>query len=249
MPVVSVTPPTKKSEANQSSSTSSSSSSAKQFFTRRVRSQSKTDSQSVTDKSLFSKFFPKRSKKNMAPLLTTTTKSMSLDTKSNRAPLTNQASLSTYETQSTIDEEEEIGNDDDDDDLEHRPTSTVSLSDDENNDHSNKQTISNTQSSNSSRNGSRTNSGNSKISATGSNMMTIPTSDSQYYASLASAPKGFSISYHKCMTKGNDNLRKQAALGRLQQQNKQPGASELMVGRVRPFSRITHLSIDFPSMP
>jgi hypothetical protein len=50
---------------------------------------------------------------------------------------------------------------------------------------------------------------------------------------MSSAPTGFSISYHKRMTKGNDNLRIQAAIGRLQQQNKKgtadSGASQLMV--------------------
>jgi hypothetical protein len=42
---------------------------------------------------------------------------------------------------------------------------------------------------------------------------------------MSSAPTGFSISYHKRMTKGNDNLRIQAALGRFQQQSKQGTAN------------------------
>jgi hypothetical protein len=52
---------------------------------------------------------------------------------------------------------------------------------------------------------------------------------------MSSAPTGFSISYHKRMSKGNDDLRIQAALGRLQQQSKQGtsngggGTSQLLV--------------------
>jgi hypothetical protein len=243
----------------------SSSSAAKQFLTRRVRSHSKSDTQSVSDKSLFSRFFPKKAKKPTATLLTMTTKSIDLTMKNKRAPLTNQASLSSNDHRLTIDEEEEEhqqqqqqqqrhqqqqqqqlqdnANDDDDDELDERKISTGSLSDADRH-RQKKDGMSSIRSSNTSRFGSRSNSGNSKVSTSGPNSLILPTSDSQYYASMSSAPTGFSISYHKCMKNGNDNLRKQAALGRLQQQQQQQqqqqnkqtggtsssGASQLMVG-------------------
>lgn len=120
----------------------------------------------------------------------------------------------------------------DDYEVDERTTSTSSLSD---NDRLNMkdERISSARSSTTIRGGSRNNSGNGKNSSAGPNVLLLPTSDSQYYASMSSAPTGFSISYHKRMTKGNDDLRIQAALGRLQQQSKQGtasgGTSQLMV--------------------
>lgn len=235
-PVAAAVSPAKRSPVNSTSSAAStvpvSSSSAKQFFTRRVRSQSKTDSQPVSDKSLFSKLFPKKSKKPNAQLLTTTTKSIDLDTKTKRPPLLNQSSLSPTDAQLRIDEEEEQrDNNQFDDELDKNNISTASFSDNEDEHPSHKDMMKNVQGTKS----GRTASGNSKTSSNNPTTTTImPASDSQYYASLSAAPKGFSISYHKCMTKGNDNLRKQAALG-LFQQNKQTsgiannGANQLMV--------------------
>jgi len=193
-----------------SSSSSSSSAGAKQFLTRRVRSRSKSDTQSVPDNSLFSRIFSKKSKKPMGTLITTTTKSIDLDINNKGQDLINKLSLITNEPRSTIDEEDyDYG--DDNDELEESNSSLASLSD------VNK----------------RTKSGTEKTSKTLPNPLILPTSDSQYYASMSSAPTGFSISYHKRMTKGNDNLRIQAAIGRLQQQNKKgtadSGASQLMV--------------------
>jgi len=111
-----------------------------------------------------------------------------------------------------------------------RIVSTGSLSD---TDHQNSQLnrLTGTQSSNVTRAGSRTNSGNSRTTSAGPNALTLPTSDSQYYASMSAAPKGFSISYHKRMTNGSDDLRKQATLTRFQQQTKQNasgGTSQLL---------------------
>ncbi|CAF1251717.1 unnamed protein product, partial [Adineta ricciae] len=114
--------------------------------------------------------------------------------------------------------------DDDDDELDERTASTGSLSDSEQRNHKDGR-INGVRSSNTTRGGSRVNSGSGKNTSAGPNALALPTSDSQYYASLSSAPTGFSISYHKRMTKGNDDLRIQAALGRLQQQSKQGTAS------------------------
>jgi len=212
--------------SNVSTSSSSPSSTAKQFLTRRVRSHSKTDNQSVTDKSLFSRFFPKKPKKTVA-LITTNVKSIDVPLQNKRAPLINQMSLSTNDQQSTIDEEE---NEQDDDDNDEQDLSGASLSDDDQH-QTNKNSMGMTRSSTTSRSGSRTNSGNTKNSSRSVTPTTLSASDSQYYASMSAAPRGFSISYHKCMSKGNDNLRKQAALGRIQQQNKQTnvaGTTQLM---------------------
>ncbi|CAF1577689.1 unnamed protein product, partial [Adineta ricciae] len=114
--------------------------------------------------------------------------------------------------------------DDDDDELDERTASTGSLSDSEQRNHKDGR-INGVRSSNTTRGGSRVNSGSGKNTSAGPNALALPTSDSQYYASLSSAPTGFSISYHKRMTKGNDDLRIQAALGRLQQQSKQGTAN------------------------
>ena len=59
IPVASLALPSIKPQSTNPSSTSSA---AKQFFIRRVRSRSKSDPQSLPDKSLFSRFFPKRTK-------------------------------------------------------------------------------------------------------------------------------------------------------------------------------------------
>ena len=210
------------------SNVSSSSSSAKQFLTRRVRSHSKTDNQSVTEKSLFSRFFPKKPKKSIA-LITTNAKSLDLPlSNARRVPLVNQSSLSSNEPQSTIDEEENE-NEREDDENDEQNVSGASLSDDEQH-----QPKTNPLPVTRSSNNSRTSSGSTKTSTQTVTPTILPASDSQYYASMSAAPKGFSISYHKCMSKGNDNLRKQAAFGRLQQhQQNNPnnaGATQLMVG-------------------
>ena len=199
---------------------SSSASSSKPFLSRRVRSQSKSDTQSTPEKSLFSRFFPKKPKKPLPALLTTTTQSIQLTGQNKRHPLVNQKSLTSSDPRSTIDEEQE--DDDDDEDFDERKASTESLTDPSPK-KGNAQRTSST----------RANSGNSKSSNADPNPMISPASDSQYYASMSSAPKGFSISYHKCMTKGNDSLRKQVVYGR-PQLNKPTGASPLMVGS--PFS-------------
>ncbi|CAF3882153.1 unnamed protein product [Rotaria sp. Silwood2] len=206
-----------------SSSSSSSSSSTKEHFSRRTRSHSKTDTQSVSDKSLFSRIFSKKSKKPLGTLITTTTKSIDLDINKKRQNLINQSSLAKDNPRSTIDEEEEF--DDDDPNM-----SAGSLSDtdclDEKDD-----VINTNLSSSTTLTGSRKNSSSGKKSTAAPNSMALPTSDSQYYASMSSAPTGFSISYHKYLTKGNDDLRRQAALGLLQQQNKKgavSGANNLM---------------------
>lgn len=195
------------------SSSSSSSSAAKQFLIRRVRSRSKSDPQSVPDKSLFSRFFPKKTKKPLPTLLTTTTKNIDTHTnitnKKKRTNINNNLLTADYQRE-----------DDDDDELDERTVSTGSLSDTDHQNHKDER-INGTRSSNITRGGSRANSGNSKNTSAGPNALSLPTSDSQYYASLSSAPTGFSISYHKRMSKGNDDLRIQAALGRLQQQSKQ----------------------------
>ena len=226
MPVASLVLPTTKPPSTPNNNNSSSS--AKEFFVRRVRSHSKSDPQSVPDKSLFSRFFPKKTKKPLPTFLTTTTKSIdahsSMHHSSKRA---NNNLLTTHYQPSNNDDEDE------DDEFDDRTVSSGSLSD---TDHLNRKDhrITGTQSSNITRGGSRANSGSGKTTSAGPNALSLPTSDSQYYASLSSAPTGFSISYHKRMTKGNDDLRIQAALGRLQQQNKQAtgtsgGTSQLMV--------------------
>ncbi len=222
MPVASLALPPNKP---QSTNTNSTSSSAKQFLIRRVRSRSKSDPQSVPDKSLFSRFFPKRTKKPLPTLLTTTTKS--IDTHTNYTNQKKRQNINNNLLTTDYQREE-----DDDDELDERTISTGSLSDTDQQNHKDMR-ISGTRSSNITRGGSRTNSGNGKNTSAGPNALSLPTSDSQYYASMSSAPTGFSISYHKRMTKGNDDLRLQAALGRLQQQNKKGnpsgGTSELMV--------------------
>ncbi|CAF0810684.1 unnamed protein product [Adineta ricciae] len=185
-------------------------SSAKSSLSRRVRSRSKTDTQSVTDKSLFSRLFSKKSKKPMGTLITTTTKSINLDVPKIRSN-TIKESLSSGRQRSTIEEQDEGAYDNDDS----RNLSTGSLSDTEHPDEKDDE-LDLSHSSMASRSDSRNNSGPGKKSNSGHNP--IPTSDSQYYASLSSAPTGFSISYHKRMAKGNDDLRIQAALTRLQQQ-------------------------------
>lgn len=231
MPVASLAVPTNKQQAasTNSSSSSSTSSAAKQFLIRRVRSRSKSDPQSVPDKSLFSRFFPKKTKKPLPTLLTTTTKS--IETHSNptnykkRSNVNNNLLTTNYPNSNTYE-------DDDDEELDERTASTGSLSDSDQRNHKDGR-INGVRSSNTTRGGSRVNSGSGKNTSAGPNALALPTSDSQYYASLSSAPTGFSISYHKRMTKGNDDLRIQAALGRLQQQSKQGttsgGTNQLLV--------------------
>jgi hypothetical protein len=141
----------------------------------------------------------------MKTLITTTTNSIDLDINSKQVNLINKSPLTNKEPHSTIDEEEYDY--DDDDVLEQ---SIGFLSD----------------------NNNRTKSGNETTLKVHSNPVKIPQSDSQYYASMSSAPTGFSISYHKRMTKGNDDLRLQTALNR----NKD-GANQLMVGSI---SRMEH---------
>jgi hypothetical protein len=197
VPVASLGLPTGKSQLTGSSS-------KKQSLSRRVRSRSKTDTQSVTDKSLFSRIFSKKSKKPTGTLITTTTKSIDLDLNDKEQNLINKLSLMPSEPRSTIDEEEyDYGDDDVLDE-----TDTLDI-------------------------GKRMKSVTDKTLKASRNPPGLPTSDSQYYASMSSAPTGFSISYHKRMTKGNDDLRLQAALVRLQQQSKKGtadgGASQLMV--------------------
>ena len=235
MPVASlVLPPTRPAPASNLTPPSSSSSSAKEFLIRRVRSHSKSDPQAVPDKSLFSRFFPKRTKKPLGSLLTTTTKSIEAPAalhhqqQKKRSTINSNLLTTTYQASNA-------DGDDDDEEFDERIISTGSLSD------TDQQTSSDTrmtssQSSSGTRTSSRTNSGNGRTISAGPNILTLPTSDSQYYASMSSAPRGFSISYHKRMSKGADDLRIQAALGRLQQQNKQSvpaGTSQLMVGRIR----------------
>lgn len=228
IPVASLVLPTSKSPVTNANSTPTASSAAKQFLVRRVRSHSKSDPQSVPDKSLFSRFFPKKTKKPLGTLLTTTSKSIDTHTNINHSSKRGNNHLLTTDYQRSNNYEE-----DDDDEFDDRTISTGSLSD---TDHRNRKDnrITGTRSSTITRGGSRTNSGSGKNTSAGPNALSLPTSDSQYYASLSSAPTGFSISYHKCMTKRNDDLRIQAAFGRVQQQNKQVtgntgGTSQLMV--------------------
>ena len=191
-PIVSLTIPSGKSQSTSSST------SAKEFLTRRVRSRSKTDTQSVPDKSLFSKIFSKKSKKPLGALITTTTNSIDLNSDTKRTYLTNKSSLTNEEAHSTIDEYE------DDDTLEQSVLSAGSMSDIDNR--------------------------SKKKSRPRLDPIKLPQSDSQYYASMSSAPKGFSISYHKCMTKGNDNIRQQqAAFGRPAKVGGTDGANQLKV--------------------
>ena len=203
MPVASLALPIGKSQLTTINSPT------KQSFTRRVRSRSKTDGESVSDKSLFSRLFSKKSKKPMGTLITTTTKSIDLNINKKGPNLINKLSLTTNEPRSTADEEEYDY--EDDNVLEESNMSINSMSGANNlTQHSNKNSL--------------------------QNSLALPASDSQYYASLSSAPTGFSISYHKRLTKGNDNLRIQAAIGRLQQQQPNQkgtpnngGTSQLMV--------------------
>lgn len=226
MPVASLVLPTTKQPST--SNANSSSSSAKEFFVRRVRSHSKSDPQSVPDKSLFSRFFPKKTKKPLPTFLTTTTKSIDTHSTIHHSNKRANNNLLTTDYQRSNNDEE-----DEDDEFDDRTVSSGSLSDTDQlnrKDHR----FTGTRSSNITRGGSRANSGSGKTTSAGPNALSLPTSDSQYYASLSAAPTGFSISYHKRMTKGNDDLRIQAALGRLQLQNKQAtgnsgGTSQLMV--------------------
>ncbi|CAF1371823.1 unnamed protein product [Adineta steineri] len=212
IPVASLAVPTNKPQSTNT--TNSTSSSAKQFLIRRVRSRSKSDPQSVPDnKSLFSRFFPKKTKKPLATLLTTTTKAIDGHTNAysykNRQNVNNNLLTTNYPNSNNYE-------DYDDDELDERTISTGSLSDTDQQNHKDGR-ITGIRSTNTTRGGSRTNSGNGKNTSAGPNALSLPTSDSQYYASMSSAPTGFSISYHKRMTKGNDDLRIQAAIGRLQQ--------------------------------
>lgn len=209
-PVASVVIPTN----NTKVPTTNTSSSAKEFLIRRVRSRSKSDTQNVPDKSLFSRFFPKKTKKPLATLLTTTTKLF--DTSINSTKKRQTSNFLTTNYPNTL-----VDQDDYDDDIDDRTVSTGSLSDTDHQHPKDERIMPGTRSSNATRNHSRTNSGNSKSSTAGPNALTLPTSDSQYYASLSAAPTGYSISYHKRMTNRSDDLRIQAALGRMQQQNKQ----------------------------
>jgi hypothetical protein len=227
MPVASLVLPTNKVQTTNTNSTSSS---AKQFLIRRVRSHSKSDPQSVPDKSLFSRFFPKKTKKPLPTLLTATTKSIDTNSTINHTKKRTNNNLLTTDYQPSNNYEE-----DEDDEFDDRTVSMGSLSDTDQQNHKDNR-ITGTRSSNITRGGSRTNSGGGKTTSAGPNALSLPTSDSQYYASMSSAPTGFSISYHKRMSKGNDDLRIQAALGRLQQQSKQGtanggggGTSQLMV--------------------
>jgi hypothetical protein len=243
MPVASLVLPSNKVQTTNQNSTSSS---AKQFLIRRVRSHSKSDPQSVPDKSLFSRFFPKKTKKPLPTLLTTTTKSIDTHTTINHSKKRANNNLLTTDYQPSNNYEE-----DEDDEFDDRTVSMGSLSDtDQQTNKDNR--ITGTQSSNITRGGSRTNSGSGKMTSAGPNALSLPTSDSQYYASMSSAPTGFSISYHKRMSKGNDDLRIQAALGRLQQQSKQGtangvgggGTSQLMVCQFLS-KRNVHISLLF----
>ena len=221
MPVASLAVPATKPSTTNASSTSSS---AKQFLIRRVRSRSKSDPQSVSDKSLFSRFFPKKSKKPLAALLTATTKSIGISSSSNkkRSNINSNLLTANYQTSNNYD-------DDDDEEFDDRIVSTGSLSDTDN-PNQKEDRLTGSRSSNITRAGSRANSGSGKYSSAGPNALTLPTSDSQYYASMSSAPTGFSISYHKRMTKGADDLRIQAALGRLQQQQGKQGSGTVGEG-------------------
>ncbi|CAF3741299.1 unnamed protein product [Rotaria socialis] len=213
-----VTSSTVSSSATSTTTPSTSvSSTAKEFLTHRTRSRSKTDSQSVSDKSLFSRIFSsKKSKKPMGTLITTTSKSIDLDVNKKRQNFVNQSSLTKSNgPRSAINEAEEYDYANDDD----TNISTGSLSDTDQFDEKD-DVLTTSLSSNTTLCQSTKNSGAGKKLNMNSNTMTTPTSDPQYYASMSSAPTGFSISYHQRLTKGNDDLRKQAAFGLLQKQNK-----------------------------
>ena len=236
IPVASLALPSIKPQSTNPSSTSSA---AKQFFIRRVRSRSKSDQQSLPDKSLFSRFFPKRTKKPLPILLTTSMKAIETHTGMNgttqRQNVNND--LLTTSNQST-------NNYDDDEYDDERIGSTGSLSD---NGHQTLKDdrIDGTESSHTTRDSTKANISSGKGTGTGPNSL-LPTSDSQYYASMSSAPKGFSISYHKHMTTDNNELRTQDALTRLQQQNKERtaascGTSQLLVCNLRQI--IVHYSL------
>ncbi|CAF1214514.1 unnamed protein product [Rotaria sp. Silwood1] len=200
----------------QSTTLNLTSSTAKQFLIGRVRSRSKSDPQSVPDKSLFSKFFPKKTKKPLSTLLTTTTKSIENQTNINsnkkRQNINNNLLTTNYQRSNNYE--------DDDDELDERTVSTGSLSDNDRQNNKNDR-IGGNRNSNTNRNGSRTSSGSGRNISAGPNALSLPSSDSQYYASMSSAPTGFSISYHKRPSKANDDLRLQATLARIQQQSKQ----------------------------
>lgn len=196
---------------------------SKQSFSRRVRSRSKTDNQSISDKSLFSRIFSKKSsKKPRGTLITTTTNSIDMDVNSQRVNLINKTSLTPSQHETTIDEENEYNPDDydyDDDNILDESMNSINVLSD---------------SDNRTKNSTGTKSKPPYKSV-------LPASDSQYYASMSSAPTGFSISYHKHTTKGPNDLRIQAALTRLQQQSKKTttsgGSAQLMVRVFSSFDR------------
>lgn len=201
-------------------------SSAKQFLIRRVRSRSKSDPQSVPEKSLFSRFFPKKLKKPLPALITTSSKS--IDPGQHLSPNGNNSMTPNGTRRST-----EAVYDVEDDEFDERIISTSSLSDTDHQQHSKENETDKSQSLNPSRNGTRTNSGNGRNTTAGPNVLTLPTSDSEYYASMTAAPKGFSISYHRRANKEPNDLRIQAALTRLQKtkQSNMTGVNQLQVSR------------------
>ena len=197
--------------------------STKQFLIRRVRSRSKSDPEAVPEKSLFSRFFPKKTKKPLPTLITTSSKS--IDRSINSDPNNKDSKMLTSPRRSV-----HGGYDEEEDEFDERVISTNSLSDTDQQHSKENRTIP-SQSSTVSRAGIRTTSGNNRYSTAGPNALSLPSSDSQYYASMTSAPTGFSISYHKCMSRGGDDLRIQATLGRMQK-NRQTGtgaANQLLV--------------------
>ena len=204
-------------------SSGKSQSTAKEFLTRRVRSRSKTDAESVTEKSLFSKIFSKKSKKPTKSLITTTTNSIELDVNSKGVNIINKSSLTNKEPRSTIDEEEYDY--DYDDALEQSNMSIGFLSDTDN----------------------RNKNGTQATTRVRPAPIKLPQSDSQYYASMSSAPTGFSISYHKRMTKGNDDLRLQTAINR-HKGVAGDGANQLMVGSVSYMKHFFFLLVLYPSV-
>jgi hypothetical protein len=121
MPVASLVLPTNKVQTTNTNSTSSS---AKQFLIRRVRSHSKSDPQSVPDKSLFSRFFPKKTKKPLPTLLTATTKSIDTNSTINHTKKRTNNNLLTTDYQPSNNYEE-----DEDDEFDDRTVSMGSLSD------------------------------------------------------------------------------------------------------------------------
>ena len=241
IPIAALALPSGKPHLTNTSSTTSSSS-AKQFLTRRVRSTSKTDAESVSDKSIFSRIFSKKSKKPLGTLITTTTKEIDLGINKNRPNLITQSSLKANKPRSTLDKECDYG----DDDVLDSSTGFLSDTDEQDNEVKPSHRF----------NTVRTKSSTDNKSNVAGTSTPIPTSDSQYYASLSSAPTGYSISYHKRMTKGNDDLRLQAAFGRYQQQNKKGvaipsdggGASQLMVCHTLYSRLLSFLFLPFRSL-